>query len=385
MATYNSVSDAATDYEAMATGKYVDAQANGKAPAGLGVGDQVKTAGGTYMVTGVNSDGSYKSEKMNNMANSGSIVSGLPTTASSSNNLSSYLTNAYNNSTASNLSALESAYNQSKAELQAEGAKIAPTYQAQKNATAADADAAQSNFNEVAAANGLNTGTSGQAALARSSVLTGNLADLNQAEADAKSANNLALANLLSSYKSSVAEAEASGNSELAQALYNEAVRQVEATTTAASENKQYAYSYAMELIQAGKIPSDSILAAAGIDKPDAQALASSYALQTAPASLTKNASPRGTSNNTSSGTSGGTSDTSSGTVSNETVASANQSAGENSDLFKTSVMTPTEWAKHTPGYKTYNDYIDAMITKWGQSGQLTTQEAAQLISYYGI
>jgi hypothetical protein len=40
-------------------------QANGKAPAGLKAGDQVVTGGGTYTITGVNADGTYKSSLTN--------------------------------------------------------------------------------------------------------------------------------------------------------------------------------------------------------------------------------------------------------------------------------------------------------------------------------
>lgn len=54
--------------------KTVKVQANGKAPAGLSVGDSVETAGGTYKITGVNSDGSYKSEKV---YDSGGILKGM--------------------------------------------------------------------------------------------------------------------------------------------------------------------------------------------------------------------------------------------------------------------------------------------------------------------
>ncbi len=39
---------------------------DGKAPAGLKVGDEVVTAGGTYKITGVNADGSYTSTKVSN-------------------------------------------------------------------------------------------------------------------------------------------------------------------------------------------------------------------------------------------------------------------------------------------------------------------------------
>ena len=36
-------------------------QSNSNAPAGLKVGDQVVTGGGTYLITGVNADGTYNS------------------------------------------------------------------------------------------------------------------------------------------------------------------------------------------------------------------------------------------------------------------------------------------------------------------------------------
>lgn len=51
----------------MATFKVND---DGKAPSGLKVGDTVVTAGGTYQVTGVKSDGSYNSEKVSNTTTS---------------------------------------------------------------------------------------------------------------------------------------------------------------------------------------------------------------------------------------------------------------------------------------------------------------------------
>ena len=46
------------------SGGYYKVQANGKAPAGLSVGDNVVTAGGIYKITGVNKNGSYISEKV---------------------------------------------------------------------------------------------------------------------------------------------------------------------------------------------------------------------------------------------------------------------------------------------------------------------------------
>ena len=44
-----------------ATGKYYKVQSNGKAQAGLSIGDRVVTNSGTYQILDVNADGSYKS------------------------------------------------------------------------------------------------------------------------------------------------------------------------------------------------------------------------------------------------------------------------------------------------------------------------------------
>ena len=44
-----------------ATGKYYKVQPNGKAEAGLSVGDRVVTNSGTYQILKVNADGSYQS------------------------------------------------------------------------------------------------------------------------------------------------------------------------------------------------------------------------------------------------------------------------------------------------------------------------------------
>lgn len=52
---------------------------NGKAPAGLGVGDEVVTGGGTYRITGVNADGTYKSEKSNAGQTTGTYKGGYST------------------------------------------------------------------------------------------------------------------------------------------------------------------------------------------------------------------------------------------------------------------------------------------------------------------
>lgn len=63
--------------------KTVKVGADGKAPSGLSVGDSVLTGGGTYRITGVNPDGTYKSEKVGG----GSSSSSKPNYASNYNGL----------------------------------------------------------------------------------------------------------------------------------------------------------------------------------------------------------------------------------------------------------------------------------------------------------
>lgn len=61
--------------------------ADGKAQSGLSAGDSVVTKGGTYKITGVNSDGSYKSEKVSNTTTStytGSYANGSASSGGSS-------------------------------------------------------------------------------------------------------------------------------------------------------------------------------------------------------------------------------------------------------------------------------------------------------------
>ncbi|QIB70017.1 RHS repeat-associated core domain-containing protein [Aminipila butyrica] len=68
--------------------KTVKVQSNGKAPTGLKKGDIVKTAGGNYKITGVNKNGSYKSEKVKS-GNSSSSSSNKSTSSGGSSKGSS--------------------------------------------------------------------------------------------------------------------------------------------------------------------------------------------------------------------------------------------------------------------------------------------------------
>lgn len=234
---------------------------------------------------------------------------------------SQYLKDLYAANTEKQLAALKNAYDQNTAALNAQGAEIPKTYYAAKNETAAQSALAKQQFNEYAATRGLNTGTSGQAALANSAALQGNLADIGASEAKALSDHSLARTQLESQYQNAISQAQAEGDTQLAQALYQEYVRQADAAAAAQaaaqaqnnweaqfnasnsqwqqqfdtsksqwqqqfdtsgsrwqqeissnqeSENRKYAYNLAATMLAAGVMPDASTLAAAGISSADA-------------------------------------------------------------------------------------------------------------------
>jgi hypothetical protein len=116
---------------------------------------------------------------------------------------------------------LKAAYDQNVNTLNAEKAKIPGTYATAKNQTAGQSETQRANFNEYAAASGLNSGAGGQASLSFSNQLQGNLASLNQAQADAAANIDLQLANLQTQYQADLAQAFAEGNLAKISALYD--------------------------------------------------------------------------------------------------------------------------------------------------------------------
>ena len=220
--------------------------------------------------------------------------------------LSGYLSAIYAAQTQAQISALKSAYEQNLAGLQAQADKIPETYQAARNEAASQNDIARLAFQEYANARGMNTGTSGQAALANSSVLQSNLTDIASQESNALAENALQQEQLAAEYRNAAAQAQAQGNSQLAQALYSEYVRQDDAAfqmaqlaqeqanwqasfdtanqqwaqqfgasqreyqDSLAAQDREYAYNLAMTMLGAGIMPDSGTLSAAGISSQDA-------------------------------------------------------------------------------------------------------------------
>lgn len=107
------------------------------------------------------------------------------------------------------LQALRDAYDQNMLTYQAAREDVAPVFEAQRNATAAESERQRAAFNEYAAARGLNTGAGGQAELARGNVLAGNLNALNTEQAKQETEIDRAIAALKAQYQNAIAQAKA--------------------------------------------------------------------------------------------------------------------------------------------------------------------------------
>lgn len=139
---------------------------------------------------------------------------------------SNYLKELYAQKVAAELAALKSAYEKNTSTLDASRAQIAPVYDIARNSAANQNALSRGAFQEMAVANGLNTGTTGQAALAQDVVLQQNLSQIDREQAEKTAAIDLQRSQLDTEYRNAIAEARATGNAELANALYEEYVRQ---------------------------------------------------------------------------------------------------------------------------------------------------------------
>ena len=137
-----------------------------------------------------------------------------------------YLKELYAKKKAAELAALKSAYEQNTATLDASRAQIAPVYDIARNSAANQNALSRGAFQEMAVANGLNTGTTGQAALAQDIVYQQNLSQIDREQAEKTAAIDLQRSQLDTEYRNAIAKAEATGDAELANALYDEYVRQ---------------------------------------------------------------------------------------------------------------------------------------------------------------
>nr|WP_325195171.1 hypothetical protein [uncultured Oscillibacter sp.] len=154
---------------------------------------------------------------------------------------SQYLRDMYAQQIAAELASLKSTYEQNVLDYNAQDDLIAQQAQNQRNQAAAQNELQRMYMNEMGIMQGLNTGTTGQMALAQSAALNGSLADIGTQEQQALADSALARAKLKVQYSAAVDQAVAQNNYELANALYNEYVRQDNLAQKAAAAAQEQA------------------------------------------------------------------------------------------------------------------------------------------------
>ena len=329
--------------------------------------------------------------------------------------LSGYLNDMYNAYNEAQLSALKSAYEQNLADLQAQAEKIPETYQTARNEAASQNDIARMAWNEYANARGLNTGTSGQAALANSAVLQSNLTDISTQESDALAENALQQNQLAIQYRNAAVQAQAEGNYQLAQALYNEYVRQDNAAMqtaqlaqeqanweasfnlgssqwqqefdaaqqqyqdSLASQQREYAYNLAMTMLGAGVMPDTNTLNQAGISTADALNMRMAAAGGTSGVS---GSGGRASSSSSSGGKSSGSS--SSSTSGSKNTIEMNPSYF---NAFAQSLAAQLAGSNQTTtqGKNNLNAAIGNVDSRWNELSSAQKQKILDLLARYGI
>lgn len=120
---------------------------------------------------------------------------------------------------------LRSAYEANMGTLNHQAEKIPGTYDQAANQAAVQAAINRANFNESAAASGLNTGAGSQARLSQDNALLGNISSIRKAQADALSEVEFQRTQMETEYRNAINEAIAQNDLQRAQALYQEAKR----------------------------------------------------------------------------------------------------------------------------------------------------------------
>ena len=120
------------------------------------------------------------------------------------------------------LKQLESAYNQSMSAQQNAKDKIAPQYQTAANDLAVQYERNRQNYNQQAAANGINTGAASQAALAQNNEYLRDFGALRTSEGEALAEADRNMANLTTNYQASISAAIADNDYKRAAALLDE-------------------------------------------------------------------------------------------------------------------------------------------------------------------
>ena len=144
---------------------------------------------------------------------------------------SDYLRQAHQAEMRAAVARLNAAFEQNMAAVDRAETGLTQDYRQARNQTAAAHEQEKRNFAQYAAANGLNSGTAGQAELARGITLQNNMNSLHAAEASDRADLALQRAQAESEYNAAIEQARYTGEHQLAAALYEEKVRLQQALT----------------------------------------------------------------------------------------------------------------------------------------------------------
>ena len=152
-----------------------------------------------------------------------------------------YIQDMYDANIASQLAALKSAYEQNVLDYNAQDDLISKQAQQLRNQAASQNDLQRMYMNEMGIMQGLNTGATGQMALAQSAALQGSFADIGTQEQQALADSALERSKLKVQYSAAVDQAIAQNNYELANALLDAYYREVDAAQQAAAAEQEQA------------------------------------------------------------------------------------------------------------------------------------------------
>lgn len=169
--------------------------------------------GGGGSVRGSSGGGGIKRKKF--------VTPTLPSATSQAD----YINSMYAANEAAARENLRASYEQEMAARDYAAGKLPGTYDAAANQAATQAAINRANFNEQAAASGLNTGAGSQARLSQNNAMLGNVASIRKAQADAQADLDFQRVQMEQQYQAAIRQALAQNDMQKAQALYDEARR----------------------------------------------------------------------------------------------------------------------------------------------------------------
>lgn len=278
---------------------------------------------------------------------------------------------------------LEAAYQKNLAALDAQQRQTQQQYDTSRNQAQAEYEQNVKNYDEYAAAGGINSGANAQARLAFGNQRQSGLSSLSQGEANALQTIAQNRTDTTNAYNANAASLGADYGAKEYDALYK--AWQDEVARDQA--DRSYYYQMAMNEIQTGNTPSADTLSRAGMDASTAASMAALYGAQLSAKSSGGSSGGRsrrssGGSSRRSSGGSG--SGTTSGTLSTASSGSSGTSSSYNRYLAAMQALQKSGSFDRDKGNGTAAQVAANRLASIVNKGNLTQQEARNILSALG-